>query len=128
MTRIYVPVLIETVEQAEQLPVGTIIQCTTGPLESVPPYRKAQTGLWLGGAGPMSSDGLYLGVSARARCEWEALVPIEAKEQFGSSRPEGGAWECVDRSHAEDDAEDYARDGGYAPVVVSRYVTPWEEA
>lgn len=78
---VYVPTPITSVEQAEALPVGTVIQCTAGPLESVPPYRKVTTGLWFGGSGPMSSDGLYLDAPAGARCEWEALLPVEAHTQ-----------------------------------------------
>ena len=102
MTTIYVPHLIETAEQAEALPEGTIITHA----ENYPQEKFA--GLW--GREGSSSESL-------AEEEgWTALVPIEAEEELqrtyatpastfpGLSWPEQhDAWK-------------------------RRLVTPWEEA
>ena len=71
MTTLYKPVLIESAEQAEALPDGTIATVEEGPA----PYYKFD-GRWHWGA-----DG---GFAARSPVGMTALVPIEAEEEHGA--------------------------------------------
>lgn len=102
MSIIYVPRLIETAEQAEALPIGTIIECTGGVLVGVAPHRKVEPGEWFGGTGRRLSTELHIETPNGGACEWTALVPIEAKEEI---------------TRAWDDRK-----------INSRLVTPWESA
>ena len=69
MTTLYREVLIESAEQAEALPEGTIATVQVGPA----PYYKFD-GRWHWGA-----DG---GFAARSPVGMTALVPIEAEEEW----------------------------------------------
>ena len=100
MTTLYKPVKIESAEQAEALPLGTIIECTGGVLVGVAPHRKVEPGEWFGGTGRRLSTELHIETSNGGACEWTALVPVEAEEE-----------------HVAPDA-----------ITYSRYVTAWEEA
>ena len=99
MTVLYMPVRIESVEQAEALPIGTIIECTGGVLVGVAPHRKVEPGEWFGGTGRRLSTELHIETSNDWACEWTALVPIEAEEETAPAP----------FSHR------------------TRFVTPWEE-
>ena len=103
MTVIYVPRLIESAEQAEALPVGTValdVVHETDP--DLTPYVKITSKLWVS-VWEVSDDhelGGY-GVCPNSHIVGDsALVPIEAVEE-----------------HVAPDA-----------ITYSRYVTAWEEA
>ena len=100
MTTLFKPVLIESAEQAEALPIGTVIECTGGILVGIAPHRKVAPGEWFGGSGRVDTEGLRIGATEAIRSEWTALVPIEAEEEY------------------------VAPDA----ITYSRYVTAWEEA
>lgn len=74
MTTLYRPVLIETAEQAEALPVGTYAknEATTGSgTWYAPPRVNIGRGMWPG-------DDLYRSSDMTG---WTALVPIESRRQ-----------------------------------------------
>ena len=104
MTTLYRPVLIESAEQAEALPEGTLayLEHSTSSPDALDPSKrrpfvarstasKATNDWWLT-SGNARSDAEMVG--------WSALVPIEAEEE-----------------HVAPDA-----------ITYSRYVTAWEEA
>lgn len=122
---VYVPRLIESAEQAEALPPSTPI--VIGPFIAMRPITEATWGM-------SYTDGDYSSaelVSSFPDYDLTALVPIEAEEEWGGSRPDGGAWQCQNRSHAESDADGWNRSAGpdgFHSTPVRRLVTPWEEA
>ena len=72
MTTLYRPVLIESVEQAEHLPVGTVAMHRIGPGAAV----RVGYGLgWSMGGEEMSEHHSHM-------VGWTALVPIEAVEEY----------------------------------------------
>ena len=100
MTVIYVPRLIESAEQAEALPEGTVVKRARkdGIPEVAIKYDDDADGeSWLGTLDRYWSDHMMVG--------WTALVPIEAEE--GTDTIQTGAEHSYTRT---------------------RYVTPWEEA
>ena len=70
MTILYKPVLIETAEQAEALPEGTVATSEFGFA------REKWCGGWTGADGDALYDHLHM-------LGWVALVPIEAEEKRG---------------------------------------------
>ena len=68
MTTLYRPVLIESAEQAEALPVGTL--ATTGHIPRI--ARKSRPVQWDSTGGSFGN---------RHMNGWTALVPIEAEEE-----------------------------------------------
>lgn len=102
MTTLYRPVLIETAEQAEALPEGTV-----AVLEEFAPEVFVKDGYsWLGTHGP----GGFTNVSAVGLT---ALVPIEAEEE---TRPDTSAIRPWGETTPDPLPEQ------------TRYVTPWEQA
>lgn len=98
--KLYRPVLIESAEQAEALPVGTVVQRIVPVDVGKPePYAgvKFARNTWF-----TTSTTLDLRDALdRHMIGWTALVPIEAEEE----------WDVVGDA-----------------AVGHRYVTPWEEA
>lgn len=112
MTVLYMPVRIESVEQAEALPIGTLARDPFPSLEDVGERDVAQfagNGMWLSG-GTAWTHRYVIG--------WTALVSIEVEEEWAARFDSGEMYMNLD--------EDSARnaDGGAA---MSRLVTPWEE-
>lgn len=109
MTILYRPVLIESAEQAEALPAGTIALHGSPGGRSVASRLPDPHGLLLGW---ITSDGRE---SFEGMVGWTALVPVEAREErtWISSKLAGpmhvGFGAAFDTPHA-------------------RLVTPWEEA
>ena len=98
MTTLYRPVLIESVEQAEHLPVGTVAMHRIGPGAAV----RVGYGLgWSMGGEEMSEHHSHM-------VGWTALVPIEAEEE---------ARHAIIRD---------SKPTGEQPET--RLVTPWESA
>lgn len=102
MTLIYMPQLIETVEQAEALPVGTVATFSTPGLTTAAVKNKGSLpGWWLGDER----------VSVGETPGWTALLPVEAEEEQLSGR--------------------YVTHGGIDPLDLKwqpgahRLVTPW---
>ena len=89
MTTLYKPVLIESVEQAEALPEGTV---ATSEFDFA---REKWCGGWTGADGDALYDHLHM-------LGWVALVPIEAEEDFqkagGASVYDGGMGSWPDRT------------------------------
>ena len=102
MSILYKPVLIESVEQAEKLSIGTIATRTIGGRVETLVREDLASGIrWRLDAGGFS----HLGAVG-----WTALVPIEAEEEHRSAH-----W--MDAYYPN------------APKrIQTRYVTPWEAA
>lgn len=98
MTTLYRPVLIETAEQAEALPIGTVIHRNIGD--------RTETGSRANIPDGSTFDGGFARWTSEAAIGWTALVPIEAEEESGAKG------DGVD--------EDFH--------LVRRFVTPWESA
>ena len=102
MTTLYKPVLIESAEQAEALPVGTTV--------THPDYWPREKGNLLGsweGPGDAMQNAEMVGFTA--------LVPIEAEEEHG------GACICG--------IEGCIAEGAPKEAATHRhYITPWEDA
>lgn len=112
--KLYRPVLIETAEQAEALPIGTWARSDVGggiPEETV--VRTAdERQPWRNGPAAWSSSEIV---------GWTALVPIEAEEEWALLYD---SWEptlCVD----EADAREWSRIDGEGLPPSRRLVTPW---
>ena len=103
MTTLYRPVLIESAEQAEALPIGTV----SIDLDSQGQPRQASIRVRCGWycTGEVEADGSPWLAPHDAMAGDTALVPIEAEEEFGA----GG--DGMD--------EDF--------YLTRRLVTPWEE-
>ena len=99
MTTLYRPVLIESAEQAEALPEGSLVRDVRSGFD----YRARHA---LGG---------YLQADLDAGVDVEALVPVEAEEE---TREHPRRHEKAPRA-----GEAYLR-----PATMTRLVTPWEEA
>ena len=98
MTILYKPVLIESVEQAEALPIGTVVKRARGsgiPEVAIKYDDDVDGESWLGTLDRYWSGHMVVG--------WTALVPIEAEE--GADTIKTGAEQFCTRTH---------------------YVTPWE--
>ena len=96
MTTLYRPVLIESAEQAEALPVGTVAYLP-GFNGWVTPAAKVGPSDWRSG----DDDP---GTRDRTMVDWTALVPIEAEEELVEKR----------RLCQKD------------PDILHRYVTGWQ--
>lgn len=99
MTILYRPVMIESAEQAEALPVGTVV------------IRRGDSGPWQKVANRLMGDhyrGDGAAIGAPGVVGFEALVPIEAQEETRH-----GLVGLIDPT---------------APHDEHRLVTPWEEA
>ena len=89
MTTLYRPVLIESAEQAEALPEGTLARHAAGP--------------GMDHAHKVSSLGRDVWVAVGGNCEnaemvgWTALVPIEAEEEWGEQAVTEGEFISVAR-------------------------------
>lgn len=123
MTTLYRPVLIESAEQAEALPIGTVATHAKGSgmdhaHKLFPPLGHTESLLWASLTGLVSNAGMV---------GWMALVPIEAEEETRSvARHPGGG----QTNYNTEAAGNPGRMGEYIASlpVESRYVTPWEEA
>ena len=115
MTTLYKPVLIETAEQAEALPIGTV---------TLPPARhsgravatvKCDDGFWreTGEAQPFTGPEMLDEI---------ALVPIEAEEEWALIYDGEDPMPCAD----EVDAREWARIDGEGQAPSRRLVTPWK--
>lgn len=102
MTTLYKPVLIESVEQAEALPVGTVATYR-GVCCGFEVAIRDQDGEWWDAPGGINQKGPAY--TDQTITGWTALVPIEAEVEVDT---------------------DYYTGGDGAPT--HRYVTPWEEA
>ena len=124
MTTLYRPALIESDEQADALPAGTVIECTSGPLLGVAPHRKTVAGTWFGGSGHRQTEDLRIVASQELRCEWTALVPLEAEEGW---TPMVAGHAYVNGKKSETHVRDIVSTWPGA-VTARRLATPWEEA
>ena len=100
MTTLYKPVLIESAEQAEALPDGTLAHGHWPDRQYGDGLVKKICGAWM----PRSVTGIGLAPS-EALIGWTALAPIEAEEGI-----------------------DTVKTGGDSFYTRRRYVTPWESA
>lgn len=110
MTTIYIPRLIESAEQAETLPAGTLAK--DGDLTVA---VKAEDGRW---ARTDVADGLPV-MGSSSMVGWTALVPIEAEEEVEAASHVMGklAASGVEVTERTGDVASWQR----------RYVTPWVE-
>ena len=116
MTVIYVPRLIESAEQAEALPIGTMAR-TYSVAHDIEGCVKDWDNAWLGTHGPGAFTDLGM-------VGFTALVPIEAEEEWeDDGRP---VWNLGEGEATPADVDDYERRNGRRPS--RRLVTPWEEA
>ena len=116
MTTIYVPRLIESAEQAEALPIGTV----STDFDSQGQPRQASIrvrGGWYC-TGEVEADGSPWLAPHDVMAGDYALVPIEAEEEtVRDISPEVGAY------GPDDEIPEH-----YLGPPRTRYVTPWEEA
>src|SRR5699024_7532417 len=98
MTTLYRPVLIESAEQAEALPIGTL--ATTGHIPRI--ARKSRPVQWDSTGGSFGN---------RHMNGWTALVPIEAEEETWLAGPDKPIV-----------------NGQRIDKTAHRWCTPWEEA
>lgn len=105
MTTLYRPVLIESAEQAEQLPIGTV---AVNPQDRTEASVRVQNGWHVTGQGEM--DGTPSLFKHRDMVGDLALVPIEAEEERQAIA------EC-----------EIGVPGTERIVHEHRFVTPWEE-
>ncbi|MGP5376358.1 hypothetical protein ACTXM8_10235 [Brachybacterium alimentarium] len=117
MTTIYIPRLIETAEQAEALPDGTLAHGRWPDRQYGDGLVKKIGGAWM----PKSVTGIGLAPS-NALVGWTALVPIEAEEEWtvGHDAP---AWAPGTETWAR---EFQAHEPGRR--LFRRSTTAWEEA
>lgn len=108
MTALYRPVLIESAEQAEALPEGTI---ATSPEDY--PAEKFQGG-WANDAQAFDH---------RQMVGWSALVPVEAEEETVRSLHLDGRLDGHTFEEGDELPEHF-----YDGPPRTRLVTPWEEA
>lgn len=106
MSTLYRPVLIETAEQAEALPEGSLVRDVRSGFD----YRARHA---LGG---------YLQADLDAGVDVEALVPIEAEEEWALVYGGEDPTPCID----EVDAREWGRIDGEGQAPSHRLVTPWE--
>lgn len=118
MTTLYKPVLIETAEQAEALPTGTLARHSEGAGMDHAHKIAAMPGLM--GSHWVSSMGVE---SNAAMVGWTALVPIEAEEEWALIYDGEEPTPCAD----EADAREWARIDGEEQAPSRRYTTVWEE-
>ena len=104
--KIYVPITIESAEQAEALPDGTVATHQDHwPLEK---FR----GVWEG-CDTTWGHSQVIG--------WTVLVPVEAKEEWAVSHDrDAPAWSSVTKERAQSPGAD--------ETAFVRYVTTWEKA
>ena len=110
MTTLYRPVLIETAEQAEALPIGTVAtrafpKARGGRVEVATRTAPHEEILWPMGFGGFTRHAAMVG--------WTALVPIEAEEET--------------REHPTR-VEERPESAYLQPVQQVRYKTRWETA
>ena len=136
MTTLYRTVLIESVEQAEALPIGTVSSTATLPI-----FMKVSEEWWVGVHGPDSDDDEKF-----ENCDAmgiTALVPIEAEEETSVVVNTSGSRDIDSHPYSEANMDS---DGnvwfgeGHRRVdeteqfnewakqhTRTRFVTPWEE-
>ena len=101
MTTLYKPVLIETIEQAEALPIGTVARSHGSDGEPTHACLRMANGWWC--TNETNDDGTPFLVPHAGMVRDTALVPIEAEEEMDT---------------------DYYVGGDGSPM--RRLVTPWE--
>ena len=84
MTTLYKPVLIESAEQAEALPEGTLARHADGPgMDHAHKVRPLGRDLWLAVGGNCTNAEMV---------GWTALVPIEAEEGIDTVKTGGDSF------------------------------------
>ena len=122
---VYVPVPIESTEQAEALPIGTVLTARTPRRAAI----KDIAGHWL-------FDGERWPRDDADMIGWTALVPVEADEQYAVHWNEGdepypaGDFTIYHHSSREEALEVVADAEPWegTPVARTRLVTRWEDA
>src|SRR5690606_27756412 len=125
MTTLYKPVLIESAEQAEALPIGTVatrtsrFEHTTGNVRHQDDVAiKLDTTEW--------HASLYTyWCGSQTMVGWTALVPIEAEEEWALVLDDEGS---MDIGADEAEVREWVLLGDEPRPPVTRLVTPWEEA
>ena len=113
MITLYRPVKIESAEQAEALPVGTVARSHGSDGEPTHACLRMANGWWC--TDETNDDGTPFLVPHAGMVRDTALVPIEAEEE---TREHPRRHEKAPRA-----GEAYLR-----PATMTRLVTPWEEA
>lgn len=117
--KLYRPVLIESAEQAEALPDGTVIVDGYGGWRNDHDEFE-DTGKVIF----RDPDGIEMDPEWMVRAEVTALVPTEAGEEWeDEGRP---VWTLGEGEVTSADVDDYERRNGRRPS--RRLVTPWGEA
>ena len=112
MITLYRPVRIESAEQAEALPVGTVARSHGSDGEPTHACLRMANGWWC--TDETNDDGAPFLVPHAGMVRDTALVPIEAEEE---TREHPRRHEKAPRA-----GEAYLR-----PATMTRLVTPWEE-
>ena len=114
MTTLYRPVLIETAEQAEALPIGTVIHRNIGD--------RTETGSRANIPDGSTFDGGFARWTSEAAIGWTALVPIEAEEVRVIAS--GG----LERDYHGATVFNHTPDGPRRDYRRTEFHTPWESA
>ena len=123
MTTLYKPVLIESAEQAEALPIGTVSIDFDSQGQPYQASIRVRGGWYC--TGEVAADGSPWLASHDVMAGDTALVPIEAEEEKRSVARHSGGGQTNYNTEA---AGNPGRMGEYIASlpVESRYVTPWE--
>ena len=122
MSIIYVPRLIETAEQAERLPVGTIALLDPDKPAAFENHAAVRVDHYEADGFPWLVDSQGL-AEHPSMAGWTALVPIEAEEEYSTEH----AGLARDNEAIYSSPEDVRRDGWTDPLQ-RRLVTPWGSA
>lgn len=118
MTTLYKPVLIESAEQAEALPVGTFAVAPANTRWAAQASVRVRNGWHC--TGETEEDGDMTLIQHRAMVGDTALVPIEAEEEWAITYPEEPpAWSTTTREGAQEAAE-------HGLPTYVRHRTAWE--
>ena len=120
MTTLYRPVLIESAEQAEALPVGTVARSHGSDGEPTHACLRMANGWWC--TDETNDDGTPFLVPHAGMVRDTAFVPIEAEEEWTVGQ-EDPSWAPGTESWAR---RFQAQEPGRR--LFRRSVTPWEEA
>lgn len=150
MTTLYRPVLIETAEQADALPVGTVATMSEnfgeGIIDSYVAVKSADGWVSTDSPGPPWMSPIPDAGMADDDNPWTALVPVEAEEEREGvvtyPRPDDAPWPKRTALCGDSEGDWYYRDeDGKAHDITeemtlwlaaqpsrTRLVTPWEPA
>ena len=127
MTTLYKPVLIDSVEQAEALPVGTIAHSRLDSPELADVGYKTDSGwVLLHGHGSVWADAEVVGDFALVPIEAEEVIGTEFRHQITDKSYDIHVMRSTDMDNARWQVENNPKSA--TGRIMRQYRTPWEEA